>query len=277
MPEDQPPGANAFRDFELSGWRTVVDQYHHSWHAVTGLAGESLLDVVGVTAGTNLLDVATGPGYVASLAAGRGARVVGLDFSAQMIAKAKELAPAVDFRIGDAEELPFADGTFTSVSMNFGLLHLRHPEQAISEAHRVLAPGGRFGFTVWASPDEPGGFSLLSEAVMEFGQPVSLPPGPDFYHYSEPGNCRTALLSAGFAAAEATLLDLGWRLTTVDDLFPAYLHGTVRTSALLRGQDESARSKIEQRVRDTALEFQDANGEIMLPMPAVVAYGQKAP
>jgi ubiquinone/menaquinone biosynthesis C-methylase UbiE len=275
MLEDRSPDVHDFRTFEFSGWQKVADRYHLAWGELTRRAGQCLLDAIGVTRGHTLLDVATGPGYVAASAADRGAAVIGIDFSPHMIEKAGELFPRVDFRPGDAEHLPFPDATFDRVSMNFGMLHLGDPQRATNEAYRVLTPGGRFGFTVWTSPDEAAGFALLSAAVMEFGQPVPMPEGPDFYHFSRPDQCRASLQAAGFTATRAELLDLRWRLASIDELFPAYLHGTVRSGALLRGQRESDRAKIEERVRRTALQFREANGEIVIPMPAIVAWGEK--
>ena len=57
-----------------------------------------------------VLDVATGPGYVAGAAAASGATVVGLDFSPPMIAEARRRYPDIEFHEGDAEALPFDDG-----------------------------------------------------------------------------------------------------------------------------------------------------------------------
>ena len=96
----------------------------------------------GYSAGTRVLDVATGPGTIAGVAAARGADVVGLDFSGAMIAEATRLHPAVAFREGDAHALPFDAASFDAVVMNFGLLHLARPETAMAEAHRVLRGDG---------------------------------------------------------------------------------------------------------------------------------------
>jgi len=144
----------AWRDFEHAGWQVAASRYHEWLGDVTMQALGPLLDAVGVVHGTRLLDVATGPGYAAAAAAQRGARAVGVDFAAAMVAEATRRFPEVEFRAGDAEALPFPDASFDAVVINFGLLHFAHPERALAEAYRVLLPGGRIGFTVW---DADGG------------------------------------------------------------------------------------------------------------------------
>jgi ubiquinone/menaquinone biosynthesis C-methylase UbiE len=128
----------AFRAFEQAGWENIPTRYHEAFGDLTTQAIEPLLEAVDVRRGVRMLDVATGPGYVAAAAAQRGANVVGVDFSAAMVAEARRRYPAVTFQEGDAEELPFPDNSFDAGVMNFGLLHLGRPEQALAEAHRVL-------------------------------------------------------------------------------------------------------------------------------------------
>jgi len=199
--------------------------------------------------------------------------VVGLDFSAAMVDRARALHPPVPFREGDAEDLPFEDATFDAVAMNFGVLHLARPEAAIAEAGRVLRPGGRYGFTAWADPGRAAGFALVLDAVRRCGRPVDLPAGPDFFRFSDPAACEAALRAAGFGDVHVQRLDLRWRLDSLEDLFRAFHLGTARTGALLRGQDAEALARIAAAVRSAGAPYRRQNGGVEVPMPALLASG----
>src|SRR5437867_7255050 len=127
-----------FRNFEHAGWEGIPDEYHQAFGNLTSQAIGPLLVAAGLKSGMTFLDIASGPGYVAAAAAKRGATVTGVDFSAAMVAQAQRNYPDIEFREGDAEQLPFEDGVFEAAVMNFGILHLARPEQALLEACRVL-------------------------------------------------------------------------------------------------------------------------------------------
>src|SRR5207244_384590 len=79
---------------------------------------------------------------------------------------------------GDAQHLLFTDATYDRVLLNFGLLHLSRPEKSCAEAFRVLKAGGKFGFTVWASPPENPGAKIVRDALdAEADLTIELPPG----------------------------------------------------------------------------------------------------
>jgi SAM-dependent methyltransferase len=102
--------------------------------------------------GHKVLDVACGTGILARTAhslAGPAGQVVGLDPGAGMLAVAEELAPAVAWRQGAAESMPFADRAFDAVVSQFGLMFFADREQALREMLRVLAPRGRLAVAVW--------------------------------------------------------------------------------------------------------------------------------
>jgi ubiquinone/menaquinone biosynthesis C-methylase UbiE len=94
-----------------------------------------------------VLDVGTGPGILANLLADLGHRVTGVDASEKMLQKATEnssaLGHTVHFVQGDAERLPFEEGSFDAVVNRYVLWTLPDPKMALMEWKRVLKPGGR--------------------------------------------------------------------------------------------------------------------------------------
>src|SRR5262245_50968351 len=107
-----PVDPDAFNAFEVAGWEQRADGYHRLAAGLTTRVIESLLDAAEVDRGMRVLDVASGPGYVAAASAVRGADVVGVDVAAEMVSFARNLRPELDFRQADAAQLPFADGSF---------------------------------------------------------------------------------------------------------------------------------------------------------------------
>jgi SAM-dependent methyltransferase len=264
-----------FRNFELAGWEEIPNQYHQAFGELTSQAIEPLLDAARVRKETKLLDIACGPGYVSALAAKRGAIVLGIDFSNSMLEEAKRLHPGIDFRQGDAEQLPLGGGLFDAVAMNFGILHLAQPEKALLETYRVLRSQGRLAFSIWCNPQETIGFGIVLRAVEAHGEPrVALPEGPAFFRYSNPEECTRGLTAAGFESAAVRKISQSWRLPAGDGLFYAMKDSTVRTAGLLRAQKPTVLEKIREVMRSELAKY--TSGEVVeLPMPALIASGVK--
>jgi ubiquinone/menaquinone biosynthesis C-methylase UbiE len=262
---------HSFRDFEHSGWQGIPQQYHQAFGELTTQSIEPLLDAAGVKAGTKVIDIASGPGYVAAAAARRGATVIGVDFSAAMVGEAQRRNPDVEFREGDAEQLPLGGALFDSAVMNFGILHLARPDQALGEACRVLGSGGRFAFTAWAKPEEAVGFGIVLGAIAKHGDPnVRLPEGPPFFRFSEPDECIRSLLIAGFESPKVVKVPQMWHLPNPDSLFEFMKESTVRTAGLLRAQKPEVLEEIRDAMRDESKKYQKSNA-VELPMPAILA------
>ena len=260
-----------FHDFEQAGWQRAASAYPDTFGHVTLQAVEPLLDAVGAGPGVRLLDVATGPGYVAAAAARRGANVTGVDFAPAMVEHARQLHPGLDFREGDALQLPFEPATFDAAVASFGLLHFDQPERALAEMRRVLRPGGRGAFTVWRTPEHAAGFRITLDAIARHGDTESpAPPGPPFFRFSDPRECERALVEAGFASPTVVEVPMIWRLPSGEALFEAMATGGVRTSALLNAQSPRAREAIRHAIIAEAERF-TRGGEVVLPMPCVLA------
>ncbi len=135
-----------------------------------------LLHRVGIAAGDEVLDVATGTGNVAIKAALAGAQVTGLDLTPELLATARGRADqadvVVDWVEGDAEALPFDDAHFDSVLSVFGVQFAPRHQVVADELVRVCRPGGRIGLVNW-TPE--GHIGLLFKVLGRY-----LPPPPAF-------------------------------------------------------------------------------------------------
>jgi SAM-dependent methyltransferase len=133
---------------------------------------QAVVDAIGEAEGKRWLDVACGTGELARLAAQRGADVVGIDFAPVLVETAKRQAAdeglAIDFRVGDAENLDLEDASFDVVSSTFGVMFAPDQERAAAELARVTAPGGRLGLATWTPA---GGVGQMFRMLAQFQPP----------------------------------------------------------------------------------------------------------
>jgi demethylmenaquinone methyltransferase / 2-methoxy-6-polyprenyl-1,4-benzoquinol methylase len=122
----------------------------------------ALLDAIDPRPGQRVLDVATGTGLVAFGLARRGAEVVGLDQSDQMLAVARrrladrpELSGRISFVQGEAEHLPFEDHAFDALTFTYLLRYVDDRAATMRELARVVKPGGRIGMVEFGVPGTP--------------------------------------------------------------------------------------------------------------------------
>ena len=238
---DDPFGA-----FERSGWSAGrAAPYHHAVGDITAQCVEALLDAAGVGPGVRVLDVATGPGYAAGRAAARGADAVGVDFSPEMVALAARLQRGVDVRVGDANALPFPDGSFGAVTANFLMPHVSDLPGVVRELARVARPGGRIALTTW---DAEGAIYArgIPEAVAAAGAspPSELPPGPPFFQYADDEAFAALLGGAGLVDPRITRIEFDHRIGDLDAFWADLIGGTVRMNALVTSQDAGTQARI---------------------------------
>jgi SAM-dependent methyltransferase len=138
--------------------------------------GELVVARAGITPGMRVLDVACGTGNAARAAARAGARVVGLDLAAKLLeagrAKARAEGVEIDWREGDAENLPFDDGSFDRVLSTFGHMFAPRHQRTADEMARVCR---RAGIIVTATWTPEGVFGELSKATAPY-----MPPPPEY-------------------------------------------------------------------------------------------------
>ena len=130
-----------------------------SYEPIVGLTQElheRLVERLDPQPGERFLDVATGTGAVALRAARTGAEVTGVDLAPALVEMARRRADhegvSVQFEVGDAESLPYADGRFDLVASAIGVMFAPDHTAVARELGRVCRPGGRLGLVNWA-PD----------------------------------------------------------------------------------------------------------------------------
>jgi ubiquinone/menaquinone biosynthesis C-methylase UbiE len=125
------------------------------------------LKLAGLTSGMKILDVATGPGTLALMAASKGAKVTALDFSPAMIqqlqVRAGRANATIDAQTGDGQRMLFPSDHFDRAFSMFGLMFFPDRGAGFRELLRVLVPGGRAVVGSWAPPT--GAFALVTESL----------------------------------------------------------------------------------------------------------------
>jgi 2-polyprenyl-3-methyl-5-hydroxy-6-metoxy-1,4-benzoquinol methylase len=153
----------------LGDYRVIADE-------VVAPLGPVLVAATGVGPGARVLDVAAGTGNAALSAAGAGAEVIASDLCPELVEQGRRIAAergiAIDWRVANAEALPFGDNEFDAVLSCIGVMFAPHHQQAADELVRVCAPGGTVGVLSWT----PEGFIGQLFATMKPYAPAP-PPG----------------------------------------------------------------------------------------------------
>ena len=276
MTQDSKSLADAFTAFEHDGWEQVHAGYETHFGRLTRQSSEALLDAAKVSAGMRILDVCCGPGMISEAAIARGAEALGLDFSSAAIDIARNRVSTAEFHEGDAQNLPFDDSSFDAVVCGFGIIHLPDPQRALTEMHRVLKPGRHAATSVWVEPGADNGFGLLYGAIKAHADlDVPLPSGPDFFQFSAPGALEAALADSGFSDTASLTVQQFWEMREATDFVTAGLEGSGRARGLISAQTDRVRQTIGEQVAAGMAAYGNSDNGYRLPMPAIVACGQK--
>jgi ubiquinone/menaquinone biosynthesis C-methylase UbiE len=213
--------------------------YEQGWRAQLEPAHCLMLDMVGLQPGDRVLDVACGTGLVSLCVAeevGAAGAVVGTDVSGQMVEAARLIAAErevgnVTFERGEAEALPFADGSFDAAICGLGLMYVPYPIEALREMRRLLRPGGRAAAAVWGARHNCGwaGIFPITDARIASNACST------FFHLGTKDTLARTFAAAGFTDVRSICL-----LTTLH-----YASGYDALAAVLRGPVAHAYSRLD--------------------------------
>lgn len=265
-----------FNTFERQGWEQAAAGYDALIGSVARRLDEEILSETRVNPGDDLLDVGCGPGHLASVAVEMGARATGVDVAQAMLDRATANYPALRVRLGNAEDLSFSDQSFDVVVGNLVVLHLARPEAAAAEAARVLRPGGRLALTTWDLPERCRFLGVMIEALAAGGAttPSTIPSGPAFFRFADDDQFAALLTAAGFSDIAVRRIGFEQPVASADALWDGIVEGSVRTSALIRGQPARIQHQVRAALDEALVSYAGPSG-YRLPVSFVLASGRR--
>ncbi len=203
--------------------------------------------------GQTILELAAGTGETGFLAAarlGETGRLISSDRSPNMVEAARRTAQGlglanVEFRVLDSERLELEDASVDGVLSRFGFILRGDPPPALREARRVLRPGGRLAFSVWAARERNAWMTVPADVMAELGHlPVREPGERDLLAGRSAARVVELLADAGFGERELEELETGYRFASADELwtFVGELRGPIALA--IESLDEEGRGEV---------------------------------
>jgi SAM-dependent methyltransferase len=230
-----------------------------------GPVSDILIARAKVAAGERVVDIGCGCGSTSiafAHAVGPGGHVLGVDISAPMLARAREVAPAgvpVDFALADATVHPFQPGSFDLLASRFGVMFFADPVLSFANMRKALRPGGRVALACWRTPrDNPWMILPLMAAYKHVPKLPELgPEDPGPFAFAAEERVHRILGEAGFSAVALERCDLSFDLSAGKGL-----DGAVKTaleigpvSRALEDQSPEASSAVAASVREALTPF----------------------
>lgn len=253
---------------EHATWQGAAETYADNMSPLTAFAGQIplLVELGGISSKDTLLELGCGPGDVSNELAKFAGRVVGIDFSENMIQIAKTRFSDIEFQTADAEQQPFPDNAFDVVVSNYTAHHFARPEQVFEEARRVLKPNGRV-VVVMPIQREQVSFASVMTAIFEEISPEDAPGGP-LMDAEHPEALVNVLTSAGFKNVSARKQEKPLSLPSID---PVIAVGW--DFMALHDKPHDLQERLRARTRENAQKYQQPGGSYLFPDKVLVASG----
>ena len=279
------PSADEVRAGQRATWAGLSAGWE-KWDAVImdqlAPASAAIIDGLGIRDDQQHLDIASGtgePGLTIARLAPAG-RVVLTDLSAEMLDVAARRAEAqgitnVETKVCSADDLPFDDASFDSVSVRFGYMFFPDGAKATAEFARVLEPGGRLGASVWINPDQNPWTSILMRAIAtEVAVPPPDPDAPNMYRCAAPRYVSALYEEAGLRDVEEWDVDVELVTYSAAEYWEMMSEHVSLAVAALRQVDEAARERIRAHAMASVGAFEH-DGQVRVPGVARCIVGTK--
>ena len=276
-----------YKETQRRDWSAAAAGWSQWWPKFEeglGSVSERLIALADVRAGDRVLDIATGIGEPAVMAAKRvapGGHVVATDIAPDMLEigrkRAKELGlENIEFREADAEELDLPGERFDVVLSRFGLMFLPDLAAALKRIHAVLGPEGRFAAAVWGPAERVPLIAMPMQAVareLELPPPAPGTPGPLVLADADALEARVR--QSGFADVRTERWDAvtPWESASEFVQFIQAIMAPVRRT--LADQTPERRERVWQAVEQAATAYADTDGSVRLTNEVIYVVGRR--
>ncbi len=279
------PSADEIRDGQRAAWAELSTGWER-WDSVImdqlGPVGAAMIERLDIAPDQQHLDIAAGtgePGLSIAKLAPKG-RVVLTDLVPEMLDVAARRATAqgvtnIETAVCSADDLPFDDASFDSVSVRFGYMFFPDLAAATAELARVLKPGGRLCSSVWVNPEANPWTTIVMQAVAN--EAVVAPPdpdGPNMYRCAAPGCVRSLYDFAGLGDIAEWDVDVDLVTRSPEEYWEMISEHVSLAAAALRQVDGAARERVAEAVI-TAVGAYEVDGTIRVPGAARCIVGTK--
>lgn len=225
-------------------WSAVAAGYDAAFAGYTGRYSDDMVELVGIDADDQVLDVAAGSGAFTLRAARLGACVTATDFAPGMVELLRSRLGAAghdrcDARVMDGQALEYPDGTFDHVVSMFGVIFFPDIDAGLRGMARVTRPGGRVGVATW----DVARFrltDLVREAINRTLPDLGLPErAPLWYRVGEAEGLAAAMTDAGLDPVEVTPVTHHWTWADPEGFFTDLPAWSPPTQPLFAVLDES--------------------------------------
>ncbi len=242
MPMSDKPMNDKPKTAEVNGrlWGARAQDWAEVQEGQFRAAYEDVFDRLDLISEAMYCDVGCGSGLAALIASQQAVRVSGLDAAVNLLDIALARVPSGDFRLGELEDLPFAQGTFDLVTGFNSFQYAANPVAALSEARRITKPSGHVVVMTWGSPEGMEAAALVAALKPLLPPPPPGAPGP--FALSDETTLRAFAISAGLTPREVRDVDCVWRYP---DLATA-LRGLGSSGIAVRAAENSGEEAVSQ-------------------------------
>ena len=235
---------------QAKNWATIQEQTGNDGYVYA-------LNYLNLKPADQLLDVGCGSGLFSSLASATGAYVTGIDASEALIAEARNRQSIANFCTGEMEELPFGDNIFDFVCGFNSFQYAANVQNALSEARRVLKPGGKLIAMIWGDKEDCEAATYLKAVGSQLPPPPPGAPGP--FALTDGHRLEKVLEETGLKIISTEDIPTIWNYPDTETA----LKGLLAAGPAIRAIEHSGFEKVQQAVAQALKPYVDNDGHVV--------------